>query len=286
MFAQLGTIQFTGLQGFTEFSETRSTNIVEHARIEGKPRLQRVGSNLHELRVTVLLHASFGNPEQRYAALDTARENAEILPLILANGVYVSDYVITTLERSILQMDARSNIVSMFVTMQLKEAYNPNPQQRLSAAARQAAYATSEGGATPLRVVRPLGPTVGQSAVSDVLLAKMESSTINQLTIRADLAPNEKPSISKKVLANLNSINEACFRIQNAISDPTVNPFAGGLPSSIPTVQAAVNTMLGVIPGDSSLAQLKPLNATLQVAINNMVATSSILKNAIITRRI
>jgi phage protein U len=283
MFAQLGSIPFQGLKGFTQFSEGRSTNLAEHARIEGKPRLQRIGSNLNELSVTVLLHASFCNPEEDFAQLDDARETSEILPLVLSNGVYVSDYVVASLERTIQQTDAFSNIVSMSVNMTLKEAFNPNPQATLSATAKQNAYATSDGGSTALRVVKPLPPTTGQSAVRDVNVAKVEASTIDTQIQRAELVPNERPYISARINDALNNIASAVQRIDSSTTNPNVNPYAGSLPSSLSAVTSAVNSMQATLPIDD-INDVKVLNNNLQNSVNAMVTASGVLKNAVITR--
>ena len=285
MFAQLGSIPFQGLKGFTQFSESRSTNLAEHPRIEGKPRLQRVGSNLHELSISMLLHASFCNPEEDYATLDEARETAEILPLVLANGVYVSDYVISSIERSVQQTDAQSNIVSMTLSMTLKESFNPNPQQTLATMAKQNAYATSDGGEKPLRILKPLPPTDGQSSVNDISSSKLQAKNIDNHVRRAEIAPSERAFISERILENLSSIEGSSQRGQGNISSPNLSAYAGNLPSSLISVFSAVNNMRAILP-ITNIDNLKQLNNSLQNSIDGMVSSSSRLKNAVITRKI
>lgn len=285
MFAQLGSIPFQGLKGFTQFNEGRSTNLAEHPRIDGKPRLQRVGSNLHELSVSIMLHASFCNPEQDFALLDDARENAEILPLVLANGVYVSDYVIEAIERNIQQTDARSNIVSMLVSMTLKEAYNPDPMKSLSISAKQNAYATSDGGAKALRIVRPMPPTIAQASINDIAASKLQAGVIDSQIQRAEIVTAERPYLSDRILKGLSSIEQASQRVQANIIEPALNPFARSLPTSINSVISSLNNMRAALP-ISNIQDVKLLNVSLQNSINNMVTSGGLLKNAVITRKL
>lgn len=285
MFAQLGSIAFEGLKGFTQFSDTRSANLVEHGRIEGKPRLQRVGSNLHQLNVTVLQHASFCNPEQEYTKLDDAREAAEILPLVLSNGVYVGDFVLESLQREVLHSDPRGNVVSQVVSLSLKEAYNPNPQQRLVQSAKQQAYATSDGGATPLRVFRPIGPTVAQAAVADISEAKLEAFRVNAQSLRAEIAPTERTYISAEMVAALGSIEQASLRAQQRILDPALAALSGGMPAALNAVLSSVNNLRAVLP-IADMAAVMALNLSLQSTIQVLTGAASQLKNAVITRRL
>lgn len=285
MFAQLGSIPFQGLKGFTQFSEARSVNLAEHARIEGKPRLQRVGSNLHELSVSVMLHASFCNPEQEFTALDDAREAATILPLVLANGVYVGDYVIESLQRDVVQADPQSNIVAQVVNLSLKEAYNPNPQQRLSTAARQRAYATSDGGATPLRILKPLPPTRAQSVTADVSLIRLEDVTVNKNVLRAEIATSERPYLSTMIEQSLGVMENASMRIQDRMLDPLLLPFAGNLPTAAGSVQIAVNNLRAVLP-ITNINDVLPLNSALLSSVEAMGSAACFINNAVITRRI
>lgn len=285
MFAQLGSIPFQGLQGFTEFSETRSTNIAEHARIEGKPRLQRVGSNLHDLKLSILLHASFCNPEQQFSALDEARENAELLPLVLSNGVYVSDYVLASLDRTVQQTDPQSNIISMTLSLSLKEAYNPNPQQRLSVAAKQAAYAVGDGGATPMRLVRNLPPTDAQQAMFDIVDTRTNGVDVNGQVQRAALYEDERPYRSGKIVSSLNKIDASCRDLRDKLTDPRINPFAGGLPSATASVQSAVYNLLAALP-ISDMDEVLALNDALMGAIDSMKGAAGPLNNIIITRNL
>lgn len=285
MFAQIGSIAFRGLRGFTQFNDSRSTNLVEHARIEGKPRLQRVGSNLHELSIGILLHAAFTNPEDDFARLDESRETAEILPLILANGVYVGDYVIEAIDRDVQQTDSRSNIISMSLSLTLKEAYNPDPLQSLSITAKQFASATSQGGATPLRVIEPLAPTLGQAAVKDKQEMLLEAQRMDGQVRRAAIAVNERPYISGQLLEGLSRIEDASQRMQEKIFDPLLNPFAGSLPTALLAVQSSVNNFRSVLP-ISDMNEVTLLNSALQGTVGNLNMAGGVLNNAVITRKI
>lgn len=285
MFAQIGSIPFKGLRGFTQFSDSRSTNLAEHGRIEGKPRLQRVGSNLHELSIGILLHASFTNPEDDFSRLDEAREISEIMPLILANGVYVGDYVIETIDRDVLQTDALSNIISMSVNLSLKEAYNPDPLKTLSITAKQFAQATSQNGATPLRVLDPLPPTMAQAASLDKQAMQLEAIRIDGHVQRADLLASERPYLGDRILEGLEAMERSSIAMQEKIIDPLLNPFAGTLPTALTAVLTSVNNFRSVLP-ITSMNDVKLLNTALQGSVGQLSIAAGALNNAVITRKL
>lgn len=95
MYRQLGDILFEWLKGFEAWSvEGNEASYGEHALIDGKPRLQKTGDTLQALNLTFRLHAKFCNPKRELAKLDKAKTDGEILPLLMGDGTYVSDFVI------------------------------------------------------------------------------------------------------------------------------------------------------------------------------------------------
>jgi phage protein U len=121
MYAQLGNIIFEGLVGYSSMEQTQSVNYAEHALILGKPKLQRVGSNLDDVKLGMLFHSRFCVPEAQILALTTAMNASEVLPFITGAGEIVGNFVITKIGRQIERTDASGRIVSVTVDVDLKE---------------------------------------------------------------------------------------------------------------------------------------------------------------------
>jgi phage protein U len=98
MYGQLGNIRFDGLVGWDSFVRRMESNYAEHARIEGKPRLQKIGDGLDRVSFEVQFHAAFCNPSAELAALRSAKIAGEVLPLIDGQGFLYGDFVIQSIE--------------------------------------------------------------------------------------------------------------------------------------------------------------------------------------------
>lgn len=285
MYAQLGEIVFEGLKGFDSFNDSRSTNYAEHALIEGKPRLQRVGTNLQEISLSVLLHASFCSPEVEYAAMDDARENGEVLPFVLGNGIYVGDFVIVSLQKEVIQTDFQGNIVSQSVSLSLKEYYFADRLQRKQLEAKQKAFATSSGGATPLRTVLPAPPSLGKVILLKVKSTKLEGATVNDLVAKAIQSPSQYASVSSRIEGSLSKITASMERVQEQIVDPFLQPLTTTMPAAVSTVLTAVQNLKSVLPIDD-INDVSRLNSALQNSISGLSRAAADLTGAVIARKI
>lgn len=250
MYAQLGDIQFEGLKGFDSFSGTRSTNFAEHSKIESKPRLQRVGTNLEEIRIGVRFHASFCNPEVELAALDTKRENAEVLPLILGNGSYEGDFVIVAIERTKEIDDKQGNIISLVCNLSLKEVYNPDRLRSRRVAAQSAAFAAGSSVGATVRVVLPPKPSIGKAVGLDVNTVRMAGATVANAVARAAVVPSERPSLSSLITTNLSTIEGSLSGLQGRLLDPVLAALQGNMPAAITAVFTSVQNLRAVLPMD------------------------------------
>jgi phage protein U len=121
MFAQLGSIQFNTVKTFGEFSEKASANYAEHALLTEKPRLQRTGSSLNEITISIFFHNSFCIPKDEFDALKDARNNGEILPLLWGDGTLEGDFVITDLEGTREETSPEGVVLGLSVHVTLKE---------------------------------------------------------------------------------------------------------------------------------------------------------------------
>ena len=94
----------------------------EHARIGGKPRLQwTTGDKLDEVRIQLVFHASYCDPEQEFVKLHTAMRSREARQFVLGNGTYKGWFVVTELSGASRQTDARGALVAMDASVTLRE---------------------------------------------------------------------------------------------------------------------------------------------------------------------
>lgn len=121
MFAQLGSIVFENLMGFTEFSKTSIANYGEHNLLDGKPRLQYTGLALDTIDLSIKLHASFCNPSQQLALLVSSKDSGEVLPLLWGNGKVEGSFVITEIDTTMEDADSQGNVFSYELRVSLKE---------------------------------------------------------------------------------------------------------------------------------------------------------------------
>jgi len=141
MYAQLGTIQFSALKGFAGLTSTRETNLAEHALIEGKPKLQRIGTNLATMELSMMFDASFCNPQAEVDALNSSRELAEVMPLIMGSGRFVGNFVIRAVTETALNHADDGTLLQAEVSASLVEYVNADQAATDSANAISQAFA-------------------------------------------------------------------------------------------------------------------------------------------------
>lgn len=144
MFAQLGNIIFENLKTFNEYSNRSSANYAEHAMLDGKPILQRTGSSLSEINISIRFHASFCNPKLELNKLKEARDQGEILPLLWGNGDVEGEYVITDIDETKEDADQQGNVLSYSISLTLKEYVTANKLQQIQHEDRQKAKAVGD----------------------------------------------------------------------------------------------------------------------------------------------
>lgn len=121
MFALLGNIEFTVTAGINGLEQRSSANWVEHARIQGKPRLQWVGEGLDEITLSIELHPMLGDPEKRWQALREAKSKHEPLVLVLGNGDYLGPQVVADLNLQHRRMSETGQLTAATVQLTLRE---------------------------------------------------------------------------------------------------------------------------------------------------------------------
>jgi len=176
MYAQLGNIIFTPVKGFTEVSFTSETNLVEHALIDGKPKLQRVGENLETLDISILFDIAFCNPQSEIDALKSSRQAGEVMPLIMGNGRFVGNYVIRTIDQTNANEAPDGTLLQAEVSLALSEYANEELPQASTSSSISQAFATAVN--TPLSFANLTEyKSVNQQASADVIASSASMNT-------------------------------------------------------------------------------------------------------------
>jgi phage protein U len=227
MYAQLGTIIFEGLNGFDSFDRTRETDFAEHALIDGKPRLQRIGEKLETISISLTLHAAFCNPQEQINALDAARANGVVLPLVNGSGDYLGNYLIKRLGESAQHLATDGKVVWSKVSLDLVE-YSDAGGLLKAQKARAGALAVTALGDVPAAIA-PLSPvrvtlaTPAAAIVQRVQGAKAESDQIDADLKRAgaggaaaETLYNRTSTRLRAMDVQLSAANAAITKTQNS----------------------------------------------------------------------
>jgi phage protein U len=150
MYALLGNIRFAGAYSPAEVRSTAGANYAEHALIEGKPRLQKLGDNLEELRLRIELFRPIVEPETALAELYRYKEQGEIISLTFGNGLVYGSFVVQTLEVDFRAQTKDGALTHATANVSLKEAYNP----REATESRADAFALARN---PVTLATPYG---------------------------------------------------------------------------------------------------------------------------------
>lgn len=132
MLFQLGDKVYQGLHAPHAWTYRGSeANIAEHALINSKPRVQHTGVTLEELSLTFRLRANYCDPAQEILMLEGWKDKGEVLPLLLGNGDYRSDYLIKSISKTINETFSDGSIIDATITLVLLEhiAMNTEAQQ-------------------------------------------------------------------------------------------------------------------------------------------------------------
>jgi len=205
---QLGDIKFEGVRGLDSLRKTREAVYAELPLMSGKPRLQRTGTALQQINIGIALHASFTDPAADIAALDEYREAGEILTLITGDGDVVGDFIISTIDETVIQTSPTGRTLSAQLTLTLKEHYDPNVPATLQKAAVNAAFAVGTDKVVPVRLVRP--PITSMSVVSQNVTAGISASTSGISSVRqAPLNAPQQASLLVRAKALLDDAKRA-----------------------------------------------------------------------------
>ncbi len=284
MYCQLGDIVFEGLKGFEAWSvDGNEASYSEHALIDGKPRLQKTGDTLQELTLTFRLHAKFCNPAQELTQLEKAKTDGEILPLLMGDGTYVSDYVIIAAPYTVDHALADGTIVQATVTLSLKEFVPYSKEEQQQQAARKNAFATGDKKPVVSRPPQPLTDTA--KAAKNVTETAQQANEIDGLVSDYENNVSSQATLEQKIKNACDKGNKAINDLNDKLTNAqSLQGIYTGLQGSAQNVSGRFSSIKALFP-INNIQDLKDANTYLQAAMRSMYGASIPLFNNVITRR-
>lgn len=281
MYAQLGSIVFETLMGFTEYSKTSTAIYAEHGLLDGKPHLQRTGSQLDAISLSIRLHASFCNPAKQLAILKTSQADSEILPLLWGNGTVEGSFVITEIAETIEDSDSAGNVFSYVVNISLQEYVTSNKLTQEKEQDRKEAKAV--GDKKPTARLKKNPSTCAQTIAKLVNGIENNAARVQMFFIEKGgiITPENKNSVK----INLSSVNALCDNIISRADDP--ESCAAKYPAikeKSLNVKNISQALSAAITAAASATLITAQNNSFQQNVKELKEASRILINKSITR--
>jgi phage protein U len=282
MFAQLGNIVFSGLYGFNDLRfEGDQANYAEFELINSKPTLQSIGSSLMEISASVTMNVNFCDLNKQLQALKAYKDAREVLPLLLGNGKYLGDFVITGMPYSVDEAFPDGTFKQISLDLSLKEYYTINKLEQKQLSARKAAFALGDKkpvllrNPQPLSVEKEIANTITssrqQAAKIDDQVAEMEK---NPTRITADKILNA----AQKGRVSLTTLKD---KLENNLEILTDNP---SLKTIADVMLSNFNGIITAYPF-STIAGTITKNTALQENSRSLSRASTALLKKIIIRK-
>ena len=284
MYAQLGNIVFKGLKGFQGLQSTRETNFAQHAVIEGKPKLQRIGTNLEELTIGIQFHASFCTPETEISALDSARQDAEVLPFVNGAGEFLGTFVIKSIRKTMEELGTDGSIKMCTVDLDLMEFATSDAQSSAGLAAMAAGIAMA--GNLPMQVnqiARVQSEAAGISA--PLTTAKALSTTTSSYITKAKQVASQAQHYKDKAQATLRTMRDALETSNRMLTNAKrTYQTAAQIKKAIADTQNSISSTIFALQG-GTIDDALFANRELQRAVSSMNTATTEVVNITATRR-
>ena len=215
MFAQLGSVQFDGLQTFVSYSTAEELTLAEFALIGRKPRLMAAAIGLSTISLSIFLHVEFtpGSVEDEISKLRTSLESFEILPLLWGNGETAGEYIIKELEVEYTNLDTLGNVYEARVNLSLIESVEDNKDLQEKQSAAKNAFAT--GDKRPATKSKRQNPTSCQKKISALIQEIQQFGTVVNQIVPVYTGDQKQAAIVARACT---SISEDCDSIESAVN--------------------------------------------------------------------
>ena len=238
-FALLGEVQFELITYFDGLEGKFGADYAEHARIEGKPRLQWIGDKLDEWSLNLKFHQAYCDPETELTKLRDAMDTHIPLPFVLATGDYKGEFVITDITATSEQTDTQGVLVAVDAALTLREVIDP-----LDAEVKPDAPAVVASG-------KPLQP-VAKNGLVDQAKPNVLAATLKDAV-----------AAGREVFGAVKAVSSVVALAKNLQSNPlaAVEQLRYGVPGFSQVAKAADRLGVNLGPLQSSVSGTGPLMA-------------------------
>jgi phage protein U len=286
MYAQLGDIKFEGMLGFTDLDHSSSANYAEHALILGKPRLQRVGTNLDEVKATMLFHSRFCDPEAQISSLYSAMLDGEVMPFINGAGDVVGDFVITNISRRPEQTDALGRLIAVEVDVTMREFYDAEMIKRREEEAKANGFANAQN--DPIQSIASVPPqTLQAAAAADITAATADFNNVsNDLKQVTEGTSSNVEDSYRRAERGLTSMKDRTASAIEKINETTgaIYDDTRDLADDLNDVLSTINSLQTAVGIRDAVLAATGLDA-LSESVDNLQKTNAILVGIVATRR-
>ena len=217
-------------------------NFVEQDLLVGKPRLQKIGLRLQEIKVTLKFHFSIRPFRQIKADLAEAAINGTVLQWIWGTGEAVGDFVIVDWSEKPKKTDEEGAIYCTEIDITLKEYAGPGVSEQTQIDAKKAAFANKKPNSTaPALQNKPTTPAEDLSqGIQDIAVGdRLQQQALDKFKKDQISMQNYKRSI----VAICGDMKKAVNRIQTAVTILKNVKNANGISAKAALVATATDSL-------------------------------------------
>lgn len=284
MYAQLGSIVFKGLYGFSDLSFSGNEAVLSELElVNQKPTLQKTGDTLIEISASITMRIEFCNPKQQIEDLLKYKSEGEVLPLLMGDGSYVGDFVIVSLPYTVDDAFGDGTIIQATVDLSLKEYVSNNKLEQKQIAARKNAIAIGDKNPVVVRNLQP--PTLDKQASLDIAAVKQQTFRTDSLVQAIESNPPAKAVnaefLKDSLLKSKSSLNNLIKKIESNVVYFSQNP---SLKTAAIALLNTTDAMLNAYPFND-IPFMKSINSALQINGKGLSTISNSLLQKIIIRK-
>lgn len=277
MYAQLGDIVFNGTLSPESQEHSKAANYAEHALIDGKPRLQKIGNSLDEIKLTMHLHVMFCNPEAEVGKLNTYMADGTSLRYVTGAGLALGSYVVTSTKQVNATQSPTGEIIETTFEVSLKEVVEESNEDSISKAAINAGFAQSKN--DPAVEVQKITPITATSLASQSVTSSLALNQTGGLNLqKAQGNPSQFSSRMKAAAVNFKDMNKAVSDAVQKVNDTSGDVYqkTRDLESALINTQSQIDQVRAFSESENITEALSSFDA-LQPLMYNVRRESEVL---------
>lgn len=289
MYAQLGDIVFDGLQDLDSLSQSTSAVYAEMPRLQGKPTIQRTGTGLSTVRLSIRLFDELYDVEAEIARLEAYMADGEVLPLITGRGIILGDFVIESIDSRTEKMRINGQILEATLTLNLREYNTADYAARRTQIARDNAFALESANAQTVQDNPRTTQAIEYQSGDDVsVLSTSTNAAINTDLPAAqsstDVETHHRNRMAERLARVIATVTQARSRINATTGDLFTN--TRDLDTALSAMSVSASALrTAALTGTVTIADVATLAADLEIKRSDMLRDAGHLIGYIGTRK-